>query len=182
MPFPTKFGIILPLLLSATSNPASAAMFVYNGTLSGSNSVPTNGSTAAGSYTVTVDDVANSVAVNLAFSGLTGGNATAAHIHCCVPSNANAPVVIPFGGFPSATSGTYANTFTGISAANIFGIKQGLAYINIHDATFPGGEIRGQITGSVPEPATWAMLLAGFALIGWTIRSYKRKYNVRVAF
>ena len=84
-----------------------ASIFVYNITLSGSESVPVNITTATGTATVTVDDVLDTVAVNMSFTGLTGGNASAAHIHCCVLTNANGPVVIPFTGFPSATSGTY---------------------------------------------------------------------------
>lgn len=171
--------IALPILLAALPNAASAGIFIYNGTLNGANSVPANGSTATGTYTVTVDDVLNTVSVSLTFSGLTGGPASAAHIHCCVAANANGPVVIPFTGFPSATSGTYSNTFTGISVANITGINSGLAYINIHNAVFPGGEIRGQIAG-VPEPATWAMVIGGFGFVGGAMR-YRRAAKVNFA-
>ena len=147
---------------------------LYNVTLSGTESVPANASTAFGSATVTVDDVANTVGVILSFSGLNGGNASAAHIHCCVATNANGPVVIPFTGFPAATSGTYSNTFTSVSAANIAGIEAGLAYINIHDATFPGGEIRGDIlAAAIPEPETYAMMLAGLGALGIATRRRK---------
>src|ERR1700682_5577251 len=131
------------LLLGATQ--AEATIIPYNLTVSGTESVPANASTGFGSATVTVDDVLDTVGVVLSFTGLTGGNATAAHIHCCVATNANGPVVIPFAGFPNTTSGTYSNLFTGVSAANIAGIEAGLAYINIHDGSFPGGEIRGNI-------------------------------------
>jgi CHRD domain/PEP-CTERM motif len=157
----------LMLLLGVTQ--AAATIIVYNVTLSGTESVPANASTAFGTATVTVDDILDSVAVALSFSGLLGGNASAAHIHCCVPTTATGPVVIPFTGFPTTTSGTYSNTFLGVSAANIAGIEAGLAYINIHDAVFPGGEIRGNILAtSVPEPASLSLVgiaaLALFAL------------------
>ena len=125
------------LALFFGSPQAGAMTILYNVTLSGTESVPANASTAFGSATVTVDDVANTVKVILSFSGLNGGNASAAHIHCCVPTSTTGPVVIPFTAFPTASSGTYSNTFTGVSAANIADIKAGLAYINIHDATFP---------------------------------------------
>jgi len=150
--------------LLLVSTPAAAVTIVYNVTLSGLQSVPINVTTAFGSATVTVDDAADTVGVVLSFTGLTGGAASAAHIHCCVATNANGPVVIPFTGFPAATSGTYSNLFTGVSAANIAGIEAGLAYINIHNAVFPGGEIRGDILAApVPEPESVSLILAGLA-------------------
>ena len=153
------------MLLVTTSAPAAGAIITYNVVLTGAQSVPANASTAGGGATVTVDDVLNTVSVVLNFSGLTGGSAGAAHIHCCSLTTATAPVVIPFTGFPNSTSGTYSNTFTGISLANITGIKAGLAYINIHDATFPAGEIRGDIV--TPEPATLSLMGLGLlALFG----------------
>src|SRR5262249_53864918 len=120
-------------------------------------------------------DVALSVAVTMSFTGLTGGNASAAHIHCCVATNANGPVVIPFTGFPLATSGTYTNTFTGVSAANIAGIEAGLAYINIHNTVFPGGEIRGNILAATPEPTSLCLTGLGLlALCGGFARRNRR--------
>jgi hypothetical protein len=149
------------LFLTLSAPKAQASIITYNITLDGSQSVPVNVTTAFGSATVTVDDVADTVSVVMSFTGLIGGAASAAHIHCCVATNANGPVVIPFTGFPATTSGTYSNTFTGVSVANIAGIENGLAYINIHNGVFPGGEIRGDILAA-PEPASLA--LVGLAL------------------
>ncbi len=164
------------LSLALFTSSAQANVITYDVTLSGAESVPVNVTTATGSAMVTVDDVLDTVAVNLSFTGLTGGNASASHIHCCVATNANGPVVIPFTGFPAVTSGTYSNTFTGVSAANIAGIEAGLAYINIHNATFPGGEIRGDIlpANAVPEPASVGLLtLAIVGLSFFGLRSRK---------
>ncbi len=153
------------MLLVAASTPAAGAIFTYNVVLTGAQSVPANVTSAFGNATVTVDDVLNTVSVSLSFSGLTGGNAGAAHIHCCSLTTATAPVVIPFTGFPATASGNYSNTFTSVSLANITGIKAGLAYINIHDTAFPAGEIRGDIV--TPEPATLSLIGLGLmALIG----------------
>jgi hypothetical protein len=156
------------LALLLVSTPAAAVTIVYNVALSGTESVPVNVTTAFGTATVTVDDVADTVAVVLSWTGLIGGSPSAAHIHCCAATDANAPVVIPFTGFPTTTSGMYFNTFTSVSAANIAGIEAGLAYINIHNAVFPGGEIRGDIlaVSPVPEPESASLMLVGLAALG----------------
>jgi len=36
-------------------------------------------------------------------------------------------------------------------------------------------------TGAVPEPATWAMMIAGFGMVGFSLRS-RRKHSVRVTY
>ncbi|MCG2842789.1 FecR domain-containing protein [Sandaracinobacter sp. RS1-74] len=34
----------------------------------------------------------------------------------------------------------------------------------------PGGNGNGTVPAAVPEPATWAMMIAGFGLVGWAVR------------
>lgn len=91
---------------------ARAAVVVYQASLSGPNEDPPNASTGTGWATVTYDDVANTMRVQTAFSGLLG-TTTTAHIHCCTASpmsgNAGVATMVPtFTGFPeSVTSGTY---------------------------------------------------------------------------
>ena len=178
-------GCLAAVLAAAVPSTMSAAT-IYTATLLGSNEVPPTGSTATGSSTVTLNG--NILSVNEMFSGLTTP-ASAAHIHCCGPVGVNEPVAIPFTGFPSATSGTYANSFdltlattytaaflaanggtsASAEAAVIAGLNAFQTYANIHDATFPGGEIRGQLA-QVPEPAT-----LGLVLLGWTALMLKRR-------
>ncbi|MEQ1547464.1 MAG: PEPxxWA-CTERM sorting domain-containing protein [Chakrabartia sp.] len=43
----------------------------------------------------------------------------------------------------------------------------------------PNFEFTDLGTGAVPEPATWAMMLAGFGMIGGAMRSRKTKVSVR---
>ena len=172
----STFAIGSLMLLIAAATPAAGAIITYTVVLSGTQAVPSNASTATGTAVVTLDDVALSVAVSMSFTGLTGGPASAAHIHCCVAVNANGPVVIPFTGFPTSTSGTYSNTFTGVSVANITGIEAGLAYINIHNAIFPGGEIRGDILAPVPEPTSLCLTGLGvLAVFGGLARRNRRQ-------
>jgi hypothetical protein len=49
----------------------------------------------------------------------------------------------------------------------------GRAYINFHTTQFPGGEIRGALIAPIPEPETYALMLAGLGAIGWVARRRK---------
>ena len=66
-----------------------AAILTFSGSLSGANENPAVVSSGTGSATVIIDDVANTMRVEVVFSGLTS-NDTAAHIHCCVAPPGNA--------------------------------------------------------------------------------------------
>ncbi len=158
---------------------STSAATVYTTNLSGANEVPAVASTATGTSVVTLSG--DSLSVFETFSGLVGGPAVAAHIHCCGPIGINEAVALPFTGFPSTTSGTYSMTFdltssavytaafitasggtaAGAESALIASLNSGQAYANIHNATNPAGEIRGQLA-LAPEPGT--MMLGGVAL------------------
>jgi hypothetical protein len=179
-----KLAFLLALILSATAVQLNAGP-IYAATLAGATEVPPVISPATGSATLTL--TGNLLQVTESFSGLIGGAASAAHIHCCTPPGTNAGVAIPFVGFPSATSGTYSNTFdltlagtyqaafltasggtaASAEAALIAGLNAGNAYVNIHNTTFPGGEIRGLL---VTVPETGSVMLLGLGLIAMAMR------------
>ena len=84
------------------------------------------------------------VAVGCSYDGLVG-DAFAAHIHGPAGPGSNGPVILPL--TPSgATSGVITGGGT-LTPMQVQQILEGQTYINLHTATFPGGEIRGQIAG-----------------------------------
>jgi hypothetical protein len=128
-------------------------------------------------------------------------NLVAAHIHAAptVTPTTNGPVVWGFFGSPfndnnpndmvfapfaTGVGGTISGkwdapegngTTLALQLANILG---GHSYINFHTTQFGGGEVRGNIA-AVPEPSTWAMLILGFAGIGFM--AYRRRKSAAFA-
>ena len=153
----TLAALLALLVLPAT---ARATQFTFNVSLDGAQAG--TASSGTGSATLVLDDVANTLLVDLTYSGL-GTPTTNAHIHCCAPPGMSAGVIIPF--VPpfvtGATSGSMTNTFN-ITAAQVLQVESGDSYINIHTTNFPAGEIRGQIN-AVPEPSTLLLFGAGLA-------------------
>ena len=119
---------------------------VYNirGNASGKQEVPANTSTATGTLTGTYDKDKNLLTYTVNWTGLTGGNPTAAHFHGAAEPGVNVSVKVTFANFPSTASGTYSATAT-LSDADETDLANGLWYYNIHNDTYKGGEIRGQV-------------------------------------
>ncbi len=174
-------GIVLTVCVLPLS--AASASIIFKANMSGANETVPNVSTATGVAWVTLHDDMNTLDVSMTFSGLSAP-ATASHIHCCALPGVNAPVRLDFGGaagFPTGVmSGSYDRTFLLSSitlnggmttAAFITGLTSGLAYTNIHNTLFPGGEIRGQLV-AVPEPASLAAF--GLGLIGFAFASRRQ--------
>src|SRR5256885_13419336 len=104
-------ALSLTLFTFLVAAPVSANTITYQAVLAGTNEVPPNASPATGFATLTLDDILNTLTVDETFSGLIGGNAAAAHIHCCAPAGTNAIVAVGFPGVPAAPSRHYLQTF-----------------------------------------------------------------------
>jgi CHRD domain/PEP-CTERM motif len=74
---------------------------------------------------------------------------------------------------PTATNPGYP------SMSFLSALQSHLAYVNLHTVNNPGGEIRGQLfqVAAIPEPETYALMLAGLGLVGW-VASRRRKVGV----
>ena len=132
-------------------------------------------SNSSGSGTVMVDynSASGTFSYTLSWMNLTG-EATMAHIHIGAPG-VSGPIVIPFFMSNMPATDTMSGTLTsadvvqgaspGISTiADVAqAIQNGDAYVNIHTAEYPAGELRGQLA-ETPEPATAGLALLAAAM------------------
>ena len=142
MRFRTTAALLALLLL-----PALASAQTFAALLRGVNERPTpNGSTAIGYVTATFNPATNELSVIGEFRNLTTA-ASAAHVH---RGNRNiAGPVVQGITFTAATSGSLGPTTMTLSAADRDSLFNDRLYINVHNSTYPGGEIRGTL---VPAP------------------------------
>ena len=137
--------------------------------LAGYQEVPAISSAAAGHFRASIDDKAGTIAYQLSYQGLSG-DVRQAHIHlgqhsvngavsvflCQTEANADPTGLAPQCPQSGTVNGVLqsANMGTGTAAQGIApgefaelvaAIRAGVAYVNVHSATFPGGEIRGQL-------------------------------------
>lgn len=130
--------------------------------------VPAVSSPAAGRFRAKIDEKAGTISYELSYSGLTG-DVRQAHIHfgqhsvnggisvflCQTATNADPTGLAPQCPQSGTVTGLLqaANTIgpagQGIAAGEfaelIAAIRAGVAYVNVHSSTFPGGEVRGQL-------------------------------------
>lgn len=141
-----------------------------------------NTSTATGYVYGTYNTLTDALNLTIVFKGLTS-NITNSHIHIGA-AGVNGGVIVPFGGWPTATEGSFTYTgsasVNGSAATNIPAFLAGNTYVNIHSVNFPGGEIRGQLipvcsvdtyTWNVTEPNSptitiWPAATQNYSVIG----------------
>ncbi|KRT62205.1 MAG: hypothetical protein XU10_C0036G0003 [Chloroflexi bacterium CSP1-4] len=133
----------------------------FKARLGGYQEVPSISTTGNGELRLKVNPAGTEIAYTLTYSGLQGGAATASHIHFA-QSGVNGGVLAWLCGggdkpacpvVPATVTGTIdapdilaiQGIAAGDMAAALRAIRAGVTYANVHNAGFPGGEIRGQI-------------------------------------
>ena len=152
-----KRGFVAAAFALAACGGSSPATH-FTATLSSANETPTPPHpNASATGTATYDVSGTTVNYTVTFSGLSG-NASAGHIHVGTSTEAGG-VVVPFT-VPAGTQGTFNGSFTaadvkagttpnqtivaGSLDSMLSAMRAGATYTNIHTASNPAGEIRGQ--------------------------------------
>lgn len=143
------------MIIKTFAAAAAAAAFIATGayaqsdtggrklqtSLTGAAEVPGPGDTdGTGTAQITVNSGQNRICYKLRVSNI--APATAAHIHEAAPTAAG-PVVVTLG---APTRGTSSGCVTVTRALALEILKDpGDYYVNVHNAAFPGGAVRGQL-------------------------------------
>jgi len=171
-----KIAFLLSSLALAAASHADILTFVA--TMTGAQETPPNASTGLGDALIHVDTVTLHVYGYVRWTGLTGGTPTGSHIHVGIPGTAG-DVIYNYGVAGLVDDGIYKKKvfdmqMVDLTKANTGGtgynntlqtptqqiqnwFLQNHTYVNVHNATFPAGELRGQLQ-AVPEPAPMAAL------------------------
>lgn len=142
---------ILPVLIISLAfgckkdkdDPAPTNLVKYKAVLSGANEVSTtpNTSTATGEAVGTFNKDTKVLTLTISYNGLTTA-LSAWHIHKAAVG-VNGPVVFNFG-TPQPTG--FVFTSAALTTEQEADLTNNLFYVNLHTSTYPGGEIRGQLT------------------------------------
>ena len=130
----------------------SLSLESFGGTLKGSDEVPGVATSGTGTVQLLIDRQGSVISYVVNYSGLSGA-AVAAHIHFGAPGS-NGPVMLPL----AIAEGSLVGTLTSANfqstaqaptwADAIAAIRSGQAYVNIHTAAHPGGEVRGNLSSN----------------------------------
>jgi hypothetical protein len=136
----TGFAVALALASLAFTGAAQAATTKLHADLSGASESPPTDSKGTGKGEFTYDDATYELKWTVTYDGLSSPP-TAGHIHGPAAPGANAGVIAPLGDVSKSPITGSAK----LTEEQEKDLLDGKYYVNIHTATAPGGEIRGQI-------------------------------------
>jgi CHRD domain len=139
----------------------------FHAGLDGFSEVPSVSTTGSGTFSARLEN-SNTLRYRLTFRDLEGGAAAAAHIHLGERHTEGGIIVHLCDTSPTTPTPACTSPVEGtLTAANVVGpsaqgidpaesdrfeemiraMRHGATYVNVHNATYPDGEIRGQIKG-----------------------------------
>lgn len=125
----------------STSEPVSPTMYTIEAAMSGASEVPTVNTNARGELRGTLNRETREIRYVITCRDLTGP-ATAAHFHGPATASENAGVQVDIG--PGCTTSARNGSAT-LTQAQFQDMMNGRMYVNVHTASYPNGEIRGQV-------------------------------------
>ena len=134
--------LVVGLAVLALASPVGAEGRPFFTTLTGAAEVPGPGDPdGSGTATVTLNQGQSEICFEITVSGI--APATAAHIHVA-PAGVAGPVVVPL---TPPTSG-FSSGCVSVDPGLIKAIRQNPSayYVNVHNAEFPAGAVRGQLS------------------------------------
>jgi hypothetical protein len=174
-----------PTTSTGAPRPASfgTATFVINAAMTSMTfSATVNNIDVTGSQTADVNDNLVAAHIHAGPTAVPGQNASVVWGFFGMPFNDNNPNDMTMTPFATGVGGTFSGKWDPSEgnnttfAAQVGNILNGLSYINFHTTQFGGGEIRGAIlqVAAVPEPESYALMLAGLGAVGWAARRRAR--------
>lgn len=144
------FAVVL-LVLFSMAGTAAAQESQYSTALSGANEVDGAGDPdGAGTASVTINSISSEVCFAISVTGI--ADASAAHIHEA-GAGSNGGVVVNFDWPATLGNGCVASDAQTVAKITA---NPALYYVNVHNADFPAGAVRGQLAGESAPPAAAA--------------------------
>jgi hypothetical protein len=116
---------------------------LYTASMTGADEVPARSTTATGQLSVILNSEQDRFRASGSFQGLSDVS-TAAHIHAGAPG-VNGLIRFPLAILPPDMLAGALSGGGPIAAGDVAALDAGELYVNVHSATFLGGEIRGQL-------------------------------------